>query len=420
MDIDPTVAVIAGTIALIALLAYSAWDDMRSERLKSRTEYRQEAAATAAARQALELAQQQLTAELQEAQQAFDVSRQELRGLARAAAEQEEARRRHFLNDCAILTRELSSGFPWLAAAIADYRSLQLKKTASALETKAHPAPRAAETVRQCAALLRDADAKAREAAYLLEYYHALFPWLEDVAGEDYAELVRWLHDEASPQPDIAAEEEDPVRHYLAPHEYWRLSEAERNQLALDRYVSGRKSKWQIGRDYELFIGSRYESDGWKVKYFGTLERFQDFGRDLIVQRGKTHEVIQCKNWAQDKLIHEKHVFQLFGTLTAYKLDLPSDESVTGRLIVSNQLSEQARVFARVLQVEYVEGLQLTAFSRIKCNVSRTTQEKIYHLPFDPMYDHTMVEPKRGERYALTVNEAEAMGFRRAWRWSGN
>jgi hypothetical protein len=47
------------------------------------------------------------------------------------------------------------------------------------------------------------------------------------------------------------------------------------------------------------------------------------------------------------------------------------------------------------------------------------TGERIYHLPFDQQYDKTAIEPARGQCYAITCAEAEAMGFCRAWRWRG-
>ena len=37
-------------------------------------------------------------------------------------------------------------------------------------------------------------------------------------------------------------------------------------------------------------------------------------GRDLIVSKEKKLFVIQCKRWAAEKTIHEKHIFQLYGT----------------------------------------------------------------------------------------------------------
>lgn len=56
----------------------------------------------------------------------------------------------------------------------------------------------------------------------------------------------------------------------------------------------------------------------------------------------------------------------------------------------------------------------------LKCNVSRRTGEKIYHLPFDQQYDRTLIEEERNECYVETVAEAEKLGYRRAFRWRGN
>ena len=51
----------------------------------------------------------------------------------------------------------------------------------------------------------------------------------------------------------------------------------------------------------------------------------------------------------------------------------------------------------------------------IKGNVN-SNGDKIYHLPFDQMYDHTKIIPSKGEQWFLTVKEAENAGFRRAKR----
>lgn len=78
----------------------------------------------------------------------------------------------------------------------------------------------------------------------------------------------------------------DPTRDYLSKEEYNSLSTVERNQLALDRYkASHKKSKWQIGRDYELYIGYRYSQSGYSVDYFGSYMGLEDLGRDLICKK---------------------------------------------------------------------------------------------------------------------------------------
>ena len=55
----------------------------------------------------------------------------------------------------------------------------------------------------------------------------------------------------------------------------------------------------------------------------------------------------------------------------------------------------------------------------IKCNINPASNTKIYHLPFDQQYDKIKVGDQEGELYALTVKEAEKLGFRRAFRWRG-
>lgn len=55
----------------------------------------------------------------------------------------------------------------------------------------------------------------------------------------------------------------------------------------------------------------------------------------------------------------------------------------------------------------------------IKCNISRKTGEKIYHMPFDQVYDKVVIEPDEGEMYAADVFEAEFHGFRRAFKYTG-
>jgi hypothetical protein len=46
-------------------------------------------------------------------------------------------------------------------------------------------------------------------------------------------------------------------------------------------------------------------------------------------------------------------------------------------------------------------------------------EEVACHLPFDQQYDSTKIKNK-GEFYAVTVAEAEAAGFRRAFKWFGS
>ncbi|MBX3315848.1 MAG: restriction endonuclease [Phycisphaeraceae bacterium] len=324
------------------------------------------------------------------------------------------------------LVKEKTIAFPWLAHAIADYYALCEDRLARQLDTKQRPAPRAAEEIREASRRRREAERLLRLAEYKTRYYESLFPWLTELVDESVADDVV-----AATQPEASAE--DPVSTWLTAAEYQKLTPSVRNQIALDRYKARTKSKWEIGRDYERFIGYCYERDGYHVSYKGAVDGFDDLGRDLIASKQGEVLIIQCKYWSQHKMIHEKHVFQVFGTAVEYDMStgpvasraadnrtaplLFSQQSqIQPVLVVSNKCSDRARAFATRLGVVLREQVPLDSYPVIKCNVS-SSRQRIYHLPFDQQYDRVVIELRKGECYADSVAEAESMGFRRAFRW---
>ena len=78
-----------------------------------------------------------------------------------------------------------------------------------------------------------------------------------------------------------------------------------------------------------------------------------------------------------------------------------------------------ARKVAKALHIQFKENYPIRDFPRIKCNIGRDSagnKTHIYHLPMDQQYDQVkLLHP--GEFLASTVKEAEAMGFRRAYKW---
>ena len=142
-------------------------------------------------------------------------------------------------------------------------------------------------------------------------------------------------------------------------------------------------------------------------------------GRDLVCIKDSDVRIVQCKHWSKEKQIHEKHIFQLYGTLIAYQIDHPNKSS-SACFVTSTSLSERAKQFAKELEIEVLENYPLRAYPCIKCNVSRRDVTKIYHLPFDQQYDRTLIEEEKNECYVETVKEAEGLGFRRAFRWHGS
>ena len=315
--------------------------------------------------------------------------------------------------------------FPWLASAIADFHALEAERDAQWLETKKHPATKAAAEVRDHGSKRRDAERTARRIRYRVEYYEKLFPWLSDYIGDD-------VPDDAVQVSETAEPSDDPVKIWLTDAEYKNLSTTEKNQMALDRWKQKKRSNWEIGRDYERFIGYNYKSLGYDVLFTGAVQGFEDMGRDLIARRKSELRVIQCKYWSQDKTIHEKHIFQLFGSALEYAFRLGAFDDLkqlsffggpikatgaTAVLYTSTKISDVAKEAARKLNVECHEHIGISDYPLIKCNISMRDGEKIYHLPFDQQYDRTKITSDRGEKYVYTVAEAEKAGFRRAWRW---
>lgn len=335
------------------------------------------------------------------------------------------------------LADEKTSGFPWLAEAYADYFYLKSIKEAKYLENKLHPALKSAEKVQEIARERRTVEKKLRIAQGIIKYYQDLFPFLEDWLDEREDELLKMVlkKDVDEPLEKVVLyweRGEDPVGMYLSKEEYQKLSPTERNQLALDKYWTKAKNRFEAGRIYERYIGYLYETQGYDVYYQGILEGRGDLGRDLVCKKGNKTAVIQCKRWSlvKHKIIHENHINQLFGTATKYRIECKKrekaptlfkiKEDITPILYTTTEVSDKAKEFANALGVKIYEKFPFEQYPSIKCNISRKNGEKIYHLPFDQQYDRTFVEEERLEKYVETVAEAEKLGFRRAFRWRGN
>ena len=298
---------------------------------------------------------------------------------------------------------------PYIAGMIADYMTLEYDVAAETLLNKTRSAPKEAQRIQDLKIKHRQELAELKVYEYNLKYLIKLYPELDDVLDAEYSDVI-----------SIDYTEHDPVRDWLSPEEWHSLQETKKNQIALDRYVARRKkSNWQIGRDYELYVGQHYERLGYSVEYYGMDKKIEDLGRDLIAKKDNKTLVIQCKCWSKHKQIHENTITQLFGTLTAYRVE--QEESlfnvIEGVLVTTIELSETAKKFAKLLNITVIENMPMQEFPRIKCNIGKNG-EKIYHLPMDQQYDNVKID-KPGECYAYTVDEAEQLGFRRAFRYTG-
>lgn len=334
--------------------------------------------------------------------------------------------KRTLYNDINKLLDKTVNQHKYFSELIADYRKLFYFRVAEELKTKKRPALKASEQVSALSKKLHTIEKKYLVLKYQLDAYSKVFPWItefEQITLDDIETLTHTAQDTSSERSYLST--------YLSPKEYNSLSRTEKYQLALDRYKQKPKSNWQIGIEFERYIGYLYESKGYKVTYYGAKKGLEDLGRDLIAYKGSKIVVIQCKYWKKEKTIHEKHIFQLFGTMFALNIEQHKgndkltfeDEAlkfddVSGVFITTASLSDTARLYAEKLNIQVQENIDYDKdYPCIKCNISKTG-EKIYHLPFDQQYDNIVINTQKGECYAHTIQEAEELGFRHALKWT--
>lgn len=317
------------------------------------------------------------------------------------------------------------SKFPFIAGVLADYRTARDSSLAWQLEHKKRPALKAAEVIQKVKREKREILQEAYAYKWELSYLKSLLPWLDELSND-----IIISSDQSYNQVDSKVDDE--AIRWLSPEEYNKLPDVEKYQRALDRYMKRpKKSSWEAGQEYERYIGYLYESDGFHVTYFGASEGLHDLGRDLICKKEGSIHIVQCKRWSTKKQIHEKHINQLFGTTVMYYLSEISkthtadgfyqalnDKKIVPVFASTTGYSETALKFAKSLGV-ICKTKPMGPYPVIKCNINQSTREHIYHLPFDQQYDHCIISKEQGEFYALTVQEAEDAGFRRAKRWHG-
>ena len=305
------------------------------------------------------------------------------------------------------INNEQRQDYPWLAELYADAEFIHtVNESASKYYYKRKTYKYNDKKILEKKQLL----ARCKQAEYQLNFYEKIFPWLEDFREIPPKEAFKYASTSDS--------EYESIKKLLSPEEYKNLSSVEKNRLALDRWRKRKKSNWEVGIEYERYIGYLKEKEGYRVRYNGAIKGLGDMGRDLIAHKGNEIEIIQCKRWSKDKVIREKHIFQLYGTMVVEKLENP-EKNVTGIFIMTSELSDVASRCADFLNIKVKKVPMSEDYPLIKCNISQQTGEKIYHLPFDQQYDKVVIDPHRGELYVFTVEEAEALGFRRARPWSG-
>ena len=225
--------------------------------------------------------------------------------------ERELEQRRALLNQ--FLTSKIAD-FPVVATIIADYEEARDRCIAESLERKKRPAKSAAEERRDFREEKRALIKESKAYKWELEYIRNLLPWLPELEDEPI--------EPTSSYENPGYKDSDTAGYWLTPEEYQKLPDAEKYQRVLDRYKKRSKTNREIGRDYERYIGYDYEKQGYTVTYHGIERGIEDYGRDLICERGNEILIVQCKCWSnkKKKVIHEKHLNQLYGTVIAYRI----------------------------------------------------------------------------------------------------
>lgn len=197
---------------------------------------------------------------------------------------------------------------PWMARQVADVLYLYDMQVEEELKYKVRPALKAADQVKKIAKEKRELQTQVKMLEYQIAFWYESFPWLEDYKEVPVKEAWEYRNSSYEGSTD------DGTKNWLSPEEYEKLSSYEKSQRSLDRYRRRKKSNWEIGIEYERYIGYLLEMDGWHVEYHGAMMGMEDMGIDLLASKEEKNLVIQCKRWGAEKIVRENTVCQLFGS----------------------------------------------------------------------------------------------------------
>jgi ATP synthase F1 gamma subunit len=171
----------------------------------------------------------------------------------------------------------------------------------------------------------------------------------------------------------------------------------------------------QITKAMELVASSKFRKAKERAEnskgYFNTLnEAVQNIARNTSGSKSEFLKVREVKNKCYVVIAGDRGLAGGYNSNVFKALIAETKDSSKVKLV---SIGKKAKEFANKLGVMYKEWL-MGEYPMIKCNINNS--EKIYHLPFDQQYWRTIIEPEKGEFYAMTVKEATQAGFRRAFK----
>ena len=288
-----------------------------------------------------------------------------------------------------LLIKEKSIKYPWLAKVFSDYTELMLEQRLS--QTEKYTSTKTINILNEFKNKNTNLIKKCKELEYQLNFYNHLLPWIKEL-GISPIEIYEKLN-------------------HLNELEREKYKQITKEALSDNEIYNINKENWELGLEFERFIGYLYELKGYTVEYTGAIYKLGDMGRDLIAKNTNETLIIQCKRWSNERNIHEKHIFQLYGTKKLYELE-HEFENVKAVFIATNTLTETARNISKSLDIEVQEHIRIINYPKIKCKITENG-EKLYFTPTNNYYDRLQMILSNGDIYVSTIKEAEKLGFKK-------
>jgi restriction system protein len=103
--------------------------------------------------------------------------------------------------------------------------------------------------------------------------------------------------------------------------------------------------------DFEGIVAKMYRQMGFSVQQ---TPMSNDFGRDLILQRGGRTTFVECKRYAKDKPIGRPALQRFYAAIMTLKAD-------SGIVVTTSRFTATAIEFARENHIQLIDGQQLAS-----------------------------------------------------------
>lgn len=210
-----------------------------------------------------------------------------------------------------------------------------------------------------------------------------------------------------------------PVKHkiFIQPKKIFTFFQYDVYELKrkLSDYNKREKTLWELGIEYERYIGYLWESQGYKVIYNGAVKGSADGGIDLIFISEFTTYVVQCKRWKKGSYINTEEIKKFHQNVKKFKKsnrELIGDNNLLAIFYSTTNFTADAKKFAKRYKIDcQVKEFNIVyEYPPVKCGKTYDGR-KFYCLPFDEEFDKIQLHCDRGDCYKFTIDEAEKAGY---------